>query len=181
MNLPTGHNNHKPMPYLFDTERVSAWGLLRLRQQLENGLPLTSRPYQTLAERTGLTEEQVIEAVHQWQDTGLIKRMGLVVRHRTLGYRANAMVVWDVPDDRVAELGALLAGVPFVTLCYQRPRQRPDWPYNLFCMIHGISRDRVMAQLEGMIRDFQLSDLEHAVLFSNKAYLQRGARYVNDC
>ncbi|GGC61000.1 siroheme decarboxylase subunit beta [Marinobacter halophilus] len=167
--------------YLFTTEAISAWGLLRLREQLEDGLPLTPRPYQTLAERVGLTEQEVMSAISQWQQQGLIKRLGLVVKHRTLGYQANAMVVWNVPDHRVCELGKALAAVPFVTLCYQRPRRLPDWPYNLFCMIHGVTRERVLQQLASLIEDHQLQETTHAVLFSSKAYLQRGGRYVSHC
>lgn len=177
MNLPATRPNHD---FLIDRESMSAWGLLRLREQLEKGLPLTPRPYQILAERTGLTEEQVMEAIHRWQHQGLIKRLGLVVRHRTLGYQANAMIVWNVPDDQVAELGQALASVPFITLCYQRPRRLPEWPYNLFCMIHGINRDRVLQQLNSLMDQHQLRDVAHAILFSNKAYLQRGGRYVSN-
>jgi DNA-binding Lrp family transcriptional regulator len=179
MNMPLRQAGTTPGPNLFETDPVSPWGLLRLRQQLEQGLPLTPRPYQTLAEQTGLTERQVMEAIEQWQEQGLIKRLGLVVKHRTLGYNANAMVVWNVPDEYVAELGARMAKVPFITLCYQRPRQLPDWPYNLFCMIHGVSRDRVQAQLKRLIADFELTDIPHSVLFSTKAYRQRGGRYVS--
>ncbi|GHD50255.1 DNA-binding transcriptional regulator, Lrp family [Marinobacter persicus] len=179
MSMPQSHKGHVPKPFLFNTDSISAWGLLRLRQQLENGLPLTPRPYQTLAENTGLTEQQVMAAIEQWQQQGLIKRLGLVVKHRTLGYNANAMVVWDVPDEQVSQLGKTMASIPFITLCYQRPRQLPDWPYNLFCMIHGVSRDRVLAQLDTLIKDHQLTDIPHAVLFSTKAYLQRGGRYVS--
>lgn len=157
---------------------ASARRLLRLRQQLETGLPLTQQPYRTLAERTGLSSQEVQRVIQQWQEQGLIKRMGLVVRHRTLGYTANAMVVWDVPDNRVSELGQTLAGYPFVTLCYRRPRRLPDWPYNLFCMIHGISRERVMEQLGELIREQQLQQVPHSVLFSNKAYKQRGGCYA---
>lgn len=167
--------------YLFTTDAISAWGLLRLREQLETGLPLTPRPYQALAERTGLTEPQVMSAIAQWQQQGLIKRLGLVVKHRTLGYQANAMVVWDVPDQQVCELGNALAAAPFVTLCYQRPRQLPDWPYNLFCMIHGVTRERVQQQLTSLIEGHQLQQTPHSVLFSSKAYLQRGGRYVSPC
>ncbi|PSF07184.1 AsnC family protein [Marinobacter fuscus] len=178
MNVPA---SNQPQNFLLDPQAVSAWGLLRLREQLENGLPLTPRPYQTLAERTGLSEPQVMDAIQQWQTQGLIKRLGLVVKHRTLGYRANAMVVWDVPDEQVGILGKTFASVPFVTLCYQRPRRLPDWPYNLFCMIHGVNRDRVLGQLDTMIREQGLQHIPHAVLFSNKAYLQRGGRYVSNC
>ncbi|WP_144820373.1 Lrp/AsnC family transcriptional regulator [Marinobacter piscensis] len=157
----------------------SAWGLLRLRQQLEKGLPLVPRPYQALGERTGLSEQEVMNAITQWQNDGLIKRFGLVVKHRTLGYTANAMVVWDVPDEQVKALGQTLAGVPFITLCYQRPRQLPDWPYNLFCMIHGTDRTRVLAQLDSLIADQNLQHIQHAVLFSNKTYRQRGGCYAS--
>lgn len=158
---------------------TSAWGLLRLRQQLELGLPLTPRPYKTLAERTGLSEQEVMSAIRQWQERGLIKRLGLVIKHRTLGYTANAMVVWDVPDDQVQNLGRALARTSFITLCYQRPRRLPDWPYNLFCMIHGVDRQRVLSQLEALIADLGLEPIPHAVLFSTKAYRQRGGRYVS--
>ncbi|MDO6443043.1 MULTISPECIES: AsnC family protein [unclassified Marinobacter] len=158
---------------------VSAWGLLRLRKQLEQGLPLTPRPFQTLAERTGLSEQEVMDAITQWQSDGLIKRFGLVVKHRTLGYNANAMVVWNIPDEQVQALGKAMAAVPFITLCYQRPRRLPDWPYNLFCMIHGTNRERVLAQLACLIDDQNLQHIQHAVLFSNKAYRQRGGRYVS--
>ncbi|MFO7704650.1 MAG: AsnC family protein [Halopseudomonas sp.] len=161
------------------TAPVSASGLLRLRQQLELGLPLTPRPYAKLAEMSGLSEQDVMTAIRQWQTQGLIKRLGLVVRHRTLGYAANAMVVWDVADDQVQDFGRAMAGTHFITLCYQRPRRGPDWPYNLFCMIHGIDRQRVLAQLESLITDNGLQQTPHAVLFSTKAYRQRGGRYVS--
>jgi DNA-binding Lrp family transcriptional regulator len=157
---------------------ASPWGLLRLRKLLEKGLPLTPRPFQTLAEQAGLSEAQVMDAVDCWQKDGLIKRMGLVVQHRTLGYRANAMVVWDIPDEQVNRLGRQFADIPFVTLCYQRPRRLPDWPYNLFCMIPGVSRDRVEGQIDELIRTHQLQECPHAVLFSSKAYRQRGGCYV---
>lgn len=158
---------------------ASAWGLLRLRQQLEQGLPLTPRPFQSLAERTGLSEQEVMNAITQWQSDGLIKRFGLVVKHRTLGYTANAMVVWNIPDEQVQALGKAMADVPFITLCYQRPRRLPDWPYNLFCMIHGTNRERVLAQLDSLIAEYSLQQFQHSVLFSNKAYRQRGGRYVS--
>ena len=179
MTLPHAQEYRVTMPEVIGAGSVSAWGLLRLRRQLELGLPLTPRPYQTLAEKTGLSEQEVMAAIRQWQDQGLIKRFGLIVRHRTLGYTANAMVVWDVPDDEVHNLGRALARAPFVTLCYQRPRRLPDWPYNLFCMIHGVDRQRVMNQLATLIAEQGLEQTPHAVLFSTKAYRQRGGRYVS--
>ena len=168
------------MPLAITPTLSHAQKLLLLRRRLETGLPLRSRPYRALAQDCGLTEDQVLEATSEWQADGLIKRMGLVVRHRTLGYRANAMVVWNVPDDQVAAIGRALAEEPFVTLCYQRPRQLPDWPYNLFCMIHGTDREQVLEQLRQLCERHALGETEHAVLFSHKAYRQCGGRYVGD-
>lgn len=179
MNLHHAPEYLAVVPEIAGAGPVSAWGLLRLRRQLELGLPLTPRPYETLAEITGLSEQEVMTAIRQWQAQGLIKRLGLVVRHRTLGYTANAMVVWDVPDGEVQDLGRTLARTSFITLCYQRPRRLPDWPYNLFCMIHGIDRQRVLSQLETLTADLGLEQIPRAVLFSNKAYRQRGGRYVS--
>jgi DNA-binding Lrp family transcriptional regulator len=78
-------------------------------------------------------------------DEGLIRRFGVVVRHHELGLEANAMCVWDVPDAEVSALGRRLAQEAAVTLCYRRSRVPPDWPYNLFCMIHGSAREEVLA------------------------------------
>ncbi|MBQ0746988.1 MAG: AsnC family protein [Marinobacter sp.] len=179
MSLPFSANYLAPDSADSSSSEVSAWGLLRLRQQLEQGLPLAPRPYLALAERTGLSEQEVMNAITQWQSDGLIKRFGLVVKHRTLGYTANAMVVWDIADEQVQALGKAMAAVPFITLCYQRPRRLPDWPYNLFCMIHGTNRERVLAQLDSLITEHSLQQVQHSVLFSNKAYRQRGGRYVS--
>ncbi|WP_222433763.1 AsnC family protein [Pistricoccus aurantiacus] len=152
----------------------------RLRQLLEQGLPLTPQPWRTLGEQCAMSEREVMALVAGWQQSGLIKRLGLVVKHRSLGITANAMVVWDVPDPQVAALGRRLAAEPAVTLCYRRPRQLPEWPYNLFCMIHGTARERVLAELEALIQRQNLSEIPHQVLFSTRAYRQHGARYLAD-
>lgn len=144
---------------------------------VQDGLPLVAHPYAVIAGRLGLEEVEVINRLENLQQQGLIKRMGVVVRHRALGYRANAMVVWDVPDDMVEMTGSQLAGESCVTLCYQRPRRLPQWPYNLFCMIHGRSRDSVYRCLELIVTRHGLEHLQHEVLFSTRAFKQCGARY----
>ena len=151
--------------------------LIRLRACLEEGLPLVPEPFKVLAEQTGLSVEEVRTWIGHWQHSGFIKRFGLVVRHRRLGLAANAMVVWNLPEDRVDEVGRRLAAQPEVTLCYQRVR-RLGWPYNLFCMIHGVRRVRVEAQIRALIQRHGLEDVDHQVLFSRQAYRQRGGRYT---
>ena len=150
----------------------------RLRALVEKGLPLVPRPWLALANQSGLTENEVMAYMRRWQEEGLVKRLGLVVLHRRLGIAANAMVVWDLPDDEVTAVGRRLATEPAVTLCYRRPRRLPDWPYNLFCMIHGVRRERVLAVLEEIKQRQGLEKVPHRVLFSLKAYRQRGGRYT---
>ncbi len=151
----------------------------RLLAAIQHGLPLTSRPYAEIGASLGMSEAQVIARLAQLKAGGVIRRFGVVVRHHELGYSANAMVVWDVPDEQAAELGRCLAGFDFITLCYRRPRRLPAWRYNLYCMIHGQSRDEVLAHLEWMVNHCGLQSLPHEVLFSRRRFKQRGAVYTS--
>lgn len=149
----------------------------RVLAAIQGGLPLVARPYAEIATRTGLSEAEVIDRLGRLLESGVIRRLGVVVRHHEVGYGANAMVVWDVPDDEVRALGRCLAGFDFITLCYQRPRRLPQWRYNLYCMIHGRDRDEVLAHLEWMVKRCGLQGLPHSVLFSRRRFKQRGAAY----
>lgn len=149
----------------------------RLLAALEGGLPIAPRPYARLASRLGVPEDTVLRRLTALQADGTISRFGVVVRHHELGFRANAMVVWDVPDDRAGDAGRALAALPFVTLSYRRPRRPPRWPYNLFCMIHGRDRPAVLAQVAEAAALPALAGCRHEVLFSGRRFKQRGARY----
>ena len=145
---------------------------------LQGGLELVPRPFVALAKRACMSESQVLALIRRWVGEGLIRRFGVIVRHRELGYTANAMCVWDVPDDVVGDLGCALATEPAVTLCYRRRRALPLWRYNLFCMIHGRERGAVEAQVEEMSSRYRLGRFEHDVLFSTRRFKQNGARYL---
>ncbi|WP_417787756.1 AsnC family protein [Stutzerimonas xanthomarina] len=160
------------------TLRLNDFQAMQLRRLLEAGLPLVARPYQVLAERVGASEEAVLEQVRRWSESGLFRRMGLVIKHRALGFRANAMLVMDIPDERVDEVGHTLGQVAGVNLCYQRPRRLPDWPYNLFCMVHGREREQVCRLIDDMLAEYGLSDVPHQLLFSTRAFKQCGGRYA---
>ncbi len=144
---------------------------------VQGGLPLVEKPYQALADQLNKSEAEVITELKQLIDQGAIKRFGVVVRHHEVGYRANAMVVWDVPDDEVDLVGEALGAEGCVTLCYQRPRVLPRWPYNLFCMIHGKDRDEVLSCIERLRSDHKLAGVPQQTLFSGKRFKQRGAHY----
>ncbi|MGI9416632.1 MAG: siroheme decarboxylase subunit beta [Geminicoccaceae bacterium] len=144
---------------------------------IEDGLPLVARPFAAIANLLGCSEHRVIARLQALIEEGAIKRFGVVVRHRALGYRANAMIVFDIPDKAVPTAGAKLAALPFVTLCYRRPRRPPAWPYNLFCMIHGRDEAEVRTQVSDAAAAAGIVDAPHDILFSRRCFKQRGARY----
>lgn len=147
---------------------------------LQPGLTIVARPYAELAARAGMTQDATIAQIGRWLEAGAIKRFGVVVRHHELGFGANAMVVFDVPDPEVGRVGRDLAAEKDVTLCYRRPRMLPEWPYNLFCMVHGRSRDAVLAQLAALRERCGLGAYAQEILFSARRFKQRGARYVEE-
>lgn len=146
-----------------------------LLARLERGLPLVSRPYRALGAAIGMDEAAVISRLKRLVDAGVVARFGVVVRHRRLGFDANAMVVWDIADADAGRAGRALAALPFVTLCYRRAR-RPGWPYNLFAMIHGRDRDRVLAQVAAAGEAAGIAGRPQAVLFGGRCYKQQAAR-----
>jgi DNA-binding Lrp family transcriptional regulator len=150
----------------------------RLVMVLQEGLPLFIRPFAVLASRLRCDEGEVIERIRRWCAEGIIKRFGVIVRHHELGYTANAMLVHDVPDAGVDEVGERLARAGGVTLCYRRPRVPPEWRYNLFCMIHGQARAQVEARIAELRVQLKLSDYACDTLFSLTRFKQGGARYA---
>jgi DNA-binding Lrp family transcriptional regulator len=145
----------------------------RLVARIAAGLPLLPRPYAQF----GLPEETVIATLRRWLELGIVRRIGAVLRHRRLGYEANAMLVWDVPDDEVRAAGRRLAADAAVTLCYLRARAAPEWPYNLYCMVHGRERSRVVYEVKRINLTLDLDRYPRLVLFSNRCFMQRAAHY----
>lgn len=140
------------------------------------GLALVPRPYGAIAEQLGIAEKEVMRRLRAMSAAGIIRRVGAVPNHYRLGYRANGMSVWDVPDPRVAELGRRIGALDCVSHCYHRPRHLPDWPYNLFAMVHGRSRDEVYTQVEQIAALLREADRGHQVLFSKRILKKTGLR-----
>lgn len=147
-----------------------------LLHALSQGLDLVPRPFAALAQDLGWDEATVLARIDALLEAGLISRLGVIVRHRTLGWTSNAMVVWDVPEAKIATAGAALAVLPGVTLCYQRRTVPGVWPYRLYCMIHGKSREAALAVLANARQLPALSTADHRVLFSTRCFKQSGAQ-----
>ena len=143
---------------------------------VEAGLPLVPEPFADWARALGCGHAEVQARIQAWLDAGTLRRLGLVVRHHEVGFSANAMTVFDAPDDVVDALGARLAVQPGITLCYRRERAA-GWRYNLYCMVHGRSRDATLALVHGAIACAGLGALPREVLFSRRRFKQTGARY----
>lgn len=142
----------------------------------QGGLPLVTRPYHAIAEQLGLSADKVMRRLKALLESGVIRRIGAVPNHYAIGWTANGMTVWDVADEQVDELGERIGALPFVTHCYRRPRALPAWPYNLFAMVHGSSREECAAKA-GEIRAL----LGHAcrandILYSTKILKKTGLR-----
>jgi DNA-binding Lrp family transcriptional regulator len=143
---------------------------------VEQGLPLGPRPYAAWARALGWTEAAVLDRMQQWLASGTLRRFGVVVRHHELGFAANAMCVFDVPDDAVDAHATLLAHQEGVTLCYRRARA-PGWPYNLYCMVHGRAREDVELWLQNARHAAGLVHVNQARLYSLRRFKQCGASY----
>lgn len=140
------------------------------------GLPICERPFDVVAQEVGSTATQVQERINIMLEDGRIRRIGVVPNHYRLGYTANGMSVWDVDDLHIEAAGEMVGALNMVSHCYQRPRALPDWPYNLFAMVHGRYRDEVLEkvqQIECLLGDKIRS---HDILFSTRILKKTGLR-----
>ncbi len=148
----------------------------RLIVATQAGLPLVPRPYHALAEQLGMSAGEVRRRLAAMLESGIIRRIGAVPNHYALGYRHNGMTVWDVDDARIDALGAQVGALPFVTHCYRRPRRLPDWPYNLFAMVHGKDRAATDAHVAEIARLLDGACRAHDVLYSSRILKKTGLR-----
>lgn len=143
---------------------------------LQAGLPLVPRPYAQVAKALGVGEEELVSRLREMLADGRIRRIGAVPNHYALGYTANAMSVWDVADEALGELGPRVGALPFVTHCYRRPRRLPQWPYNLFAMVHGRSRAETGQKVERIRETLGAAARASDVLYSVRVLKKTGLR-----
>jgi siroheme decarboxylase len=148
----------------------------RLIVATQAGLPLVSRPYHALAETIGIPVTEVQERLAALLALGVIRRIGAVPNHYALGYRSNGMSVWDVDDAQIDTLGAQVGALPFVTHCYRRPRMLPDWPFNLFAMVHGKTREEALGRVAEIAALLGAACRSHDTLFSSRILKKTGLR-----
>jgi DNA-binding Lrp family transcriptional regulator len=150
-----------------------------LLASIEDGLPIEPHPFRGVAQKMGIAERDLLDRIRRLAEAGVVARFGCVVRHRALGYTANAMAVWDIPDAEVEMRAQEFLRNPAVTLCYSRRRQPPDWPYNLFCMIHARTERDAYATIDDINLVSDTGLCRQSVLFSTRCFKQSGARFRN--
>lgn len=146
----------------------------RLIRSLEEDLPLVPRPFEELAKKVGLTEEELLAGARELKEKEVMRRYAGVLNHRRVGFLANAMTVWRVPEERIEEVGQLMASFDAVSHCYQRPTY-PDWPYNLYAMIHGRSQKDCTKVVSALAEATLISD--YRMLYSTKEYKKVRVKY----
>lgn len=152
----------------------------RILTATQAGLPLASRPFAVVGEWIGMDEAEVIARIERMMGDGVIRRIGAATNHYALGMLANGMSVWDVEDARAEDLGEQIGALDFVTHCYLRPRALPDWPYNLFAMIHGPDRVAVETRRAEIAAILGAACRENDILYSTRILKKTGMRLAKE-
>lgn len=145
-------------------------------QATQSGLPLLSQPYQAIAEQLGISATELMDRMQAMQASGVIRRIAAVPNHYKLGYGFNGMTVWDVDDALIDSLGQQVAALSFVSHCYHRPRHLPDWPYNLFAMVHAKTAADAEGQIARIAEVLGEHVRAHQVLYSSRILKKTGLR-----
>lgn len=142
---------------------------------LQRDLPIEEQPFRVWEQKFGIAQEELFDHAQSFMERGIMRRFSAVLRHRNAGFSANAMGVWIVPEERLNEVGEIIAGFAACSHCYQRPTYPPDWPYNLFSMVHGKTTDDCRAVLDSMAEKTGLEG--YAMLYSTKEYKKVRVKY----
>ncbi|MCP3850158.1 MAG: Lrp/AsnC family transcriptional regulator [Gammaproteobacteria bacterium] len=148
----------------------------RIITATQSGLPLSEEPYQVIAQQLDIDPELLKQRMKAMLENGQIRRIGAVPNHYKLGYTANAMSVWNVPDDMINQLGQKLGALPFVSHCYERPRFLPEWPYNLFAMLHGKTKEEVAVKVQEVVNLLGDHCAGYELLYSKQILKKTGLR-----
>lgn len=144
---------------------------------MQDDFPIVARPYQQIADTVGISEEELLERLSRYRKLGKIRKMGAVLKHREVGYAANALCAWIVPEDRIQQVGAAMSRQTAVTHCYSRIAP-PDWPYNFYTMLHAHTREECKKIVEELAQETNLH--EYVMLFSTKEWKKASMRYFGE-
>lgn len=150
---------------------------IELIRQLQKDLPVVSEPFDWIADQIAMDADAILAQIHEWKETGVIRRFGASLRHQKVGFAVNGMVVFEVPDQRIELAGSQLAGFQQVSHCYQRPDAK-GWPYNLFAMTHCRSKEELDHVVEQMVE--KVRPIQYAILQTTAEYKKTNVTYFMD-
>lgn len=172
--LPTAERPHRAAT----AARAFTPADIPLVRALQADLPLVARPYAAAARALGLGEEELLERARELERAGIMRRFCAVLRHRRVGYQANGMACWVAPEEQIEAAGQRAAAFAEVSHCYQRPAYPPRWPYSLFTMVHGQTRDEVEAVVAEIAREIGID--QHEVLYSTREFKKERVHYFEE-
>jgi DNA-binding Lrp family transcriptional regulator len=143
-------------------------------RELQKDLPVVKEPFKVMAQNLGITTKELFAKAKEYENVGLMRRFAAILRHRDAGFVANGMVVWNVPEDRVDDVGFKLAAFPQVSHCYRRPVY-PDWKYNVFSMVHARSLEA--AEKMAIEMSDQIGITDYKILFSSREFKKERVKY----
>src|SRR3972149_2515855 len=143
-------------------------------RELQKDLEIVDKPFSKVAQNLGMTEEQIFDKLRNYEEIGVMRRFAAILRHRDVGFVANGMIVWKVPEERITDVGGKLGAFPQVSHCYQRPVY-PDWPYNVFSMIHCKSEDEAQEMAKTIQKQINVDD--YKILFSAREFKKTRVEY----
>ncbi len=146
---------------------------VKLLKLVQDGIPITHSPFKGFAAELGISEQEIVDRLKNLQKAGKIRRFAASIGHRAIGITANAMCVWNVPDEQIEKIGNMMAEFPEVTHCYERPRY-PDWQYNLFTMVHSYNSEDCEKVAEKISKATGIKD--YTLFFSDKEFKKTGVR-----
>lgn len=149
----------------------------KIVRAMQQEFPLVEEPYREIAARIGISEEALLARLEYFKREGVIRKMGAVLRHREVGYAANALCAWVVPEDEVEAAAARMAAHPAVSHCYDRTTL-PQWPYNVYTMLHGHSRGECDAIAAQLAEENGLQ--ERVMLYSVREWKKTSMRYFEE-
>lgn len=141
---------------------------------MQEDLPLVPEPYKLIAEELGIKEKELLDRIKEFCNEGIIRRFGATLNHRNIGFKANAMVVWIVPEERIKRVSEIMILFSRVSHCYQRPTF-PNWPYNIFTMVHGETREKCERDIKKIIKAVNIN--EYSILYSTEELKKSSMRY----
>ena len=143
-------------------------------RELQKDMEIIDEPFVKAANNLGITENELFEKMKQYEDNGVMRRFAAILRHRQVGFTANGMIVWKVPEDKISEVGAKLGAFPQVSHCYERPTYS-DWPYNVFSMIHCKTHDEANEMAKTIQNQIHVDD--YKILFSSREFKKTRVEY----